>query len=78
MADALAILSSMWDRPIGIAMKPLVIMKTRAPCYGGESVMSTLIRPEEKLWFYDIHKFIEERKYPEEAKREIRSSCSCT
>ena len=48
-------------------MKPLVIMKIRAPCYGGESVMSTQIGPEEKPWFYDIQKFIEERKYLEEA-----------
>ena len=48
-------------------MKPLVIIKTRAPCYGGESVMSTQIGPEEKSWFYDIQKFIEKRKYPEEA-----------
>ena len=45
MADALAILSSMWDRPIGIAMKPLVIMKTKAPCYGEKQVMSTPIGP---------------------------------
>ena len=48
-------------------MKPLVIMKTRAPYYSRESVMSTQIGPEEKPWFYDIKKFIEERKYPEEA-----------
>ena len=48
MADTLATLSSMWDRPIRTAMKPLVIMKTRAPCYGGESVMSTQIGPKEK------------------------------
>ena len=41
MADALAMLSFMWDRPTGTTIKPLVIMKTRAPCYGGESVMST-------------------------------------
>ena len=67
MADALATLSSIWDRPIGTAIKPLVIMKTKAPCYGGESVMSTQIGPEEKSWFYDIQKFIEERKYPEDA-----------
>ena len=48
MADTLAKLSSIWDKPTGIAMKPLVIMKTRAPCYGGESVMSMQIGPEEK------------------------------
>ena len=34
MADALVILSLIWDRSTGIAMKPLVIMKIKAPCYG--------------------------------------------
>lgn len=29
--------------------------------------MSTQIGPEEKPWFYDIQRFIEERKYPDEA-----------
>ena len=67
MADTLATLSSMWDKPTGIAMKPLVIMKTKAPCYGGKSVMGTQIGPEEKPWIYNIQKFIEERKYPNEA-----------
>ena len=67
IADALATLSFMWDKPTGIAMKPLVIMKIRAPYYGGKSMMSTQIGPEEKSWFYDIKKFIEERKYPDEA-----------
>ena len=66
MADALATLSSMWNKPTGTAMKPLVIIKIRAPCYGGVSVMSTQIGLEDKPWFYDIQKFIEERKYPEE------------
>ena len=66
MADALVTLSCICDKPTGTTMKPLVIMKTRAPCYGGESIMSTQIGPEEKPWFYDIKRFIEERKYPEE------------
>ena len=48
MVDALATLSSMWDKPTWIAMKPLVIMKTTAPCYSGESIISTQIGPEEK------------------------------
>ena len=54
MADTLAMLSSMWDKPTGTTMKPLVIMKIRAPYYGRESVMSTQIGPKEKPWFYDI------------------------
>ena len=80
MADALVTLSSMWDRPIRIAMKPLVIMKIRAPCYGGESVMSTHIGPEEKPWFYDIKKFHRRKKVSRWSnfEREICSSCSCT
>ena len=67
MADALAKLSSVWDKPTRTTMKPLVIMKTRAPCYGGEAIMNTQIGPEEKPQFYNIYKFIEERKYPDEA-----------
>ena len=45
MADTLETHSSIWDKPTGIAIKPLMIVKTRAPCYGGESVMSTQIGP---------------------------------
>ena len=56
----------MWDKPTGTTMKPLVIMKIKAPCCGRESIMNTQIGPEEKQWFYNIHKFIEERKYPNE------------
>ena len=66
MVDALVALSSMWDKPTGTMMKLLVIMKTRDSCYGGDSVMSTQIGPKEKPWFYDIQKFIEERKYLDE------------
>ena len=37
MADALETLSSIWDKPVGLAMKPLVIIKIKAPCYNRES-----------------------------------------
>ena len=40
MAYALATLSSMWDNPTGMTMKPLVIMKLKAPCYGSEQVIN--------------------------------------
>ena len=66
MANALAILSSMWDKLTGTIMKLLVIIKIKAPCYGGESVMNTQIRLEEKPQFYDIQKFIKEMRYPDE------------
>ena len=45
MTNALAILSLMWDKPTGPLMKRLVIMKIKAPCYGGEQVMGTQIGP---------------------------------
>ena len=47
MKDVLVTLSLIWDKPTGTAMKPLVIMKIRAPCYSRELVMSTQIGPEE-------------------------------
>ena len=61
IVDALATLSSMWDKLTRIAMKPLVIIKIKAPCYGGKQVMSTQIGPKEKPWIYDIQNFIEKR-----------------
>ena len=51
MADALATLSFIWDKLTSTTMKPLVIMKIRAPYYGGKSIISTQIGPEEKPWF---------------------------
>ena len=48
MVDALATLFSMWDKPTRTAIKSLVIMKIRAPCYDWQSIMSTRIGPKEK------------------------------
>ena len=50
MADALAMLSSIWDRPTGTTIKPLVIMKIRAPCYGEKLVMTTQILRNPKVY----------------------------
>ena len=58
MADVLATLSWMWDGLTGITMKPLVIMKAKAPCYDNEEVISVQMGLEEKPWFYDVQKFI--------------------
>ena len=66
MADALATLASMWDNPRDVAMKPLVMCRSRIPCYQGERVMM-IYGPKEKPWFYDILKFLENREYPEGA-----------
>ena len=64
MADALATLASMWSNPEGVTMKPLLMARSKRPCYEAEPVMC-LYGPREKPWFYDILKFLETRDYPE-------------
>ncbi|XP_015575326.2 uncharacterized protein LOC107261325 [Ricinus communis] len=67
MVDLLVTVSSMWDKPSQLPMKPLVIMKSGAPCYQGHWVMQVHIGLEEKPWFYDLKMSIEDRVYPKEA-----------
>lgn len=67
MADALATLSLMCDSLTGMTMKSPVIMKVRAPYYGSEQIMDIQIGPKEKPLFYDVQKFIKERKYLDKA-----------
>ena len=50
-----------------MTIKPLVIIKSKAPRYCNEQIMNVHIGSDEKPWFYDVQKFIEERKYPDEA-----------
>eukprot|EP00257_Ricinus_communis_P019351 XP_015578317.1 uncharacterized protein LOC107261713 [Ricinus communis] len=50
-----------------VSMKPLVIVKSGAPCYQGDWVMQLKMGPRKKPWFYDLKRFIENREYLEEA-----------
>ncbi|XP_048227303.1 uncharacterized protein LOC125369334 [Ricinus communis] len=50
-----------------LSMKPLVIVKSDVPCYQGNQIMQVQMGLEEKLWFYDLKNFIEDREYPKEA-----------
>ena len=47
MADALDTFTSIWDNPKGVAMKPLLMARSRCPCHLSESVMC-LLGPHEK------------------------------
>ncbi|XP_050233347.1 uncharacterized protein LOC126681835 [Mercurialis annua] len=73
-ADALATLMSVWDNPKQKTMKPLVMVRSKGPCHMTEQLMSVQFGPKEKPWFYDEQKFIEEREYPEDAKRKEKYS----
>ena len=52
MADALATLALTWEIGKQAEMKPLILMRSRTPCYEEISIMS--INPVEKPWFYDL------------------------
>ena len=52
VADALATLASMWESTTEASVKPLVLVKSRIPCYEELRVMP--MGPIEKSWFYDL------------------------
>ena len=57
MADALATLALTWEIGKQAEMKPLVLVRSRAPCY--EEIRIMPINPTEKPWFYDLQHYLE-------------------
>ena len=52
MADALATLASTWETGGRTEMKPLILVRSRAPCF--EEIRIMPISPAEKPWFHDL------------------------
>ena len=57
MADALATLAAMWEIGKQAEMKPLILVRSRTPCY--EEIRIISINPIEKAWFYDLQHYLE-------------------
>ena len=72
MADALATLASTWEIGKQAEMKPLILMRSQAPCY--EEIRIMLVDPTKKLWFYDLQYYLETGQFPEDAERKERMS----
>ena len=62
MADALATLASTWEIGKQAEMKPLILMRSQAPCY--EEIRIMPVNPVEKLWFYDLQYYLETEQFP--------------
>ena len=53
-------------------VKPLVLMKSRIPCY--EEIRIMPINLAEKHWFYDLQQYLEMGQFSEDADRKERMS----
>ena len=62
IADALATLASMWESNTRSEVKPLILAKSRNPCYDEVRVMP--VQTTEKPWFYDLQKYLETGEFP--------------
>ena len=72
MADAQATLASTWEIGKQAEMKPLILVRSRTPCY--EEIRIIPINPAEKPWFYDLQHYLEMGQFPEDAERKERIS----
>ena len=52
MADALATLASVWESGEPVMVKPLILVKSRTPCYEKVKVMP--VQAIEKPWFHNL------------------------
>ena len=53
-------------------MKPLILIKSQAPCYEETRIMP--VNPMEKSWFYDLQHYLETGQFLEDAERKERMS----
>ena len=72
MADALATLASTWEIGKQAEMKPLILMRSQAPCF--EEIRIMPVDPMEKPWFYDLQHYLETGQFPKDAERKERMS----
>ncbi|XP_050238217.1 uncharacterized protein LOC126687703 [Mercurialis annua] len=63
IADALTGLASVWEDPGRLFIRPLVMVRSKVPCFEGTKVLD--ITQDEKPWYYDIQRFIQDKQYPE-------------
>ena len=72
IADALATLASMWENSAGPGARPLILAKSRSPCY--EEIRVMPVQATEKPWYYDLQRYLETGKFPEDAEKKERIS----
>ena len=65
MVDALAFLESVSKGPAKMPMKPLILLQLKQPSY--KYLKMVEVKADNKLWFYDIQKYLIKRVYPKYA-----------
>ncbi|XP_058010222.1 uncharacterized protein LOC131183494 [Hevea brasiliensis] len=62
MADALATLASLWEKGNQKLTQPVILMRSRIPCYEG-LIIAHLDLEDEMKWYEDIRRYLEVREY---------------
>ncbi|XP_057994971.1 uncharacterized protein LOC131175276 [Hevea brasiliensis] len=73
MADALATLASLWEKGDQKLTQPVILMRSRIPCYEG-LIIAHLDLEDEMKWYEDIRRYLEVRKYPQSANSRDRAT----
>ena len=67
IAEALATLASIWENSAGPGARPLILAKSRSPCY--EEVRVMPVQATERPWYYDLQRYLEIGEFPRMLKR---------
>ena len=62
----------MWKNSAGSDARPLILAKSRSPCY--EEIRVMPVQATEKPWYYDLHRYLEMGEFPEDAEKKERMS----
>ncbi|XP_057985279.1 uncharacterized protein LOC131170228 [Hevea brasiliensis] len=73
MADALAMLASLWEKGDQKLTQPVILMRSRIPCYEGLIIAHLDLEDEMKL-YEDIRRYLEVREYPQSANSRDRAT----
>ncbi|XP_050216005.1 uncharacterized protein LOC126667079 [Mercurialis annua] len=71
IADALAGLVLVWEDPGRLFIRPLVMVRSKVPCFKGTKVLD--ITRDEKPWYYDIQRFMQDKEYPKAATKKNKN-----
>ncbi|XP_057984620.1 uncharacterized protein LOC131169412 [Hevea brasiliensis] len=72
MVDALAT-ASLWEKGDQKLTQPVILMRSRIPCYEG-LIIAHLDLEDEMKWYEDIRRYLEVREYPQSANSRDRAT----
>ena len=62
----------MWENNTGSGARPLILVKSRSPCY--EEIRVMPVQATEKSWYYNLQRYLEAGEFPEDAEKKERMS----